>query len=411
MGLMDAFKNWFGGRGTRVIWWPAGTRGPGPVREIYEHDVVRAVVDCIATHAAKSTAMHVRVDDKGRISEILRNSDLSKLLTIRPNGLMTAYDLKYKLVTQLLTRTTSMAYIRWDGPHAVGIYPIDYQQYEIFEGSGGVWGVTFTDPTGQQYTLPLDETAVLRKYYNADPVYGSGNRPLIEAIGTMQSADRSVRDSVDISNKARILHKTKKSMLSPADKTGNAEEFAKRFDEAGKNGGVVSVDLTEEVTPFDIKPYALTADQYDKIRERLLSYFRVSDAILSSNYTDSQYQAFYESVIEPILLQMSEAFTAAAFTQGERDRGNRILFTAPMLLHASTSAKAQLISTARETGLFTINEQRELLGYPPIEGGDERQVSLNYVNASQQDLYQTGTTPANTDEGEQNDGSKGQENT
>ena len=40
--------------------------------------------------------------------------------------------------------------------------------------------------------------------------------------------------------------------------------------------------------------------------------------------------------------------------------------------------------------MLTINEQRELLGYAPIEGGDIRQVSLNFINADKQDTYQTG---------------------
>ena len=43
-----------------------------------------------------------------------------------------------------------------------------------------------------------------------------------------------------------------------------------------------------------------------------------------------------------------------------------------------------------DRGAITINEYRELHYYPPIEGGDVRMVSLNYVKATDQSLYQTG---------------------
>ena len=58
-----------------------------------------------------------------------------------------------------------------------------------------------------------------------------------------------------------------------------------------------------------------------------------------------------------------------------------------------------ILNYTKETGDLTTNERRELMGYPPVEGGDERQISLNYVSNKNQSNYQTGeptpqTTPA-----------------
>ena len=39
---------------------------------------------------------------------------------------------------------------------------------------------------------------------------------------------------------------------------------------------------------------------------------------------------------------------------------------------------------------MTINEYRELMYYGPVEDGDVRMVSLNYVKAGDQSLYQIG---------------------
>lgn len=43
-----------------------------------------------------------------------------------------------------------------------------------------------------------------------------------------------------------------------------------------------------------------------------------------------------------------------------------------------------------DRGIITINELRELMYYEPIEGGDVRMISLNYVNTDDQSLYQVG---------------------
>ncbi len=43
-----------------------------------------------------------------------------------------------------------------------------------------------------------------------------------------------------------------------------------------------------------------------------------------------------------------------------------------------------------DRGALTINEYRELMYYGPVEDGDQRLVSLNYVKVGDQSLYQVG---------------------
>ena len=87
---------------------------------------------------------------------------------------------------------------------------------------------------------------------------------------------------------------------------------------------------------------------------------------------------------------MGQAFTNVCFTQRERDSGNRIIFNSSVLLNTAMQTKVNILNAAKEIGLFTKNELREMFGYAPVEGGDEAQVSLNYVKATDQSLYQTG---------------------
>ena len=57
---------------------------------------------------------------------------------------------------------------------------------------------------------------------------------------------------------------------------------------------------------------------------------------------------------------------------------------------ASLSTCVQVLNATKDTGELTTNERREILGYPPVDGGDVRQVSLNYVSADSQKEYQLG---------------------
>lgn len=392
------FEKWFGRWAPRIV-YTMGARPTRYDRQAYEQACVRAIIDCIATHTAKADAMHVIMDKSGRVSEIKRASPYVKLINQRPNELMTGYDLKYKLISQLESYTTAMLYVKWDGPKPVGIYPVTYRQFEMQQIPDGSWAAAFTDPLGQEHKLPMEDCVILRKYYNNSDVYGEGNEPLYDVLSINQAAENGLAEAVRVSNKIRLVHKQKRTMLSPADAQNGADDFARRFEQAAQNGGVVGMDMMEDVVPINIPAYSVSADQMKDIRDRLFIYWRVSDAMLHSDYTEQQWQAFYESIVEPLLIALSQALTNVLFTQAERDKGNRIIMTASTLLHTSTSTKIQLMREARESGLFTINEQRELFGYPPVEGGDKRQVSLNYVSAENQDQYQVGKEKTNESEG------------
>ena len=58
--------------------------------------------------------------------------------------------------------------------------------------------------------------------------------------------------------------------------------------------------------------------------------------------------------------------------------------------------KRELAQLARDTGLMTLNEIRELYGMSPIEGGDRRLQSLNYINALDADNYQANMSRQNS---------------
>lgn len=357
-------------------------------KNLYEQETVRAIIDCIATHAAKAQAMHIVLNESGRIKEVKRNSPYVKLLNSKPNSLMSGYDFKYKLITQLQARNTALAYIKWDGITPIAFIPIDYTHFDVYTISGGGYAIKFTDSEGNLYTLDLEDVICLRKFYNTRDISGDSNQCIYNTLDMVKASDEGFVEALSIANKVRGVHKQKKAMLDREDVEKSQKEFSARFEKAAREGGIVSIDSMEEYIPLNINTFTANSDQMKTVRDNLFTYWRTSESIVKSDYTEQQGMAWYESVIEPLWEMMSQAFTNACFTQREKDVGNRIVFTGGVLTGTAYQTRINIIDKAKETGLLTINEQRELLGYAPIEGGDIRQISLNYVNADNQNKYQ-----------------------
>lgn len=387
MGLLDKL---FGFVKIRYVYGNSPSRSAPFNKEAYEQDVVRAVIDCIATHAAKAEALHVILDKDGRVKELKRNSPYVKLLNQKPNPLMTGYDMKYKLIAQLQDKTTAMCYVKWNGMMPEMMIPIPFNNFEICEVTGGGYAVQFLDYWGVQRALMVEDVVILRKFYNRREVSGDGNEPLLSGLEMLQASNDGLISALTVSNKVRGLIKQKKAMLASADVQKSQDEFAARFQDAAENGGIVGIDAMEEYTPLNVSAWSANAAQMKEVRESILRYWRISESILRSDYTEAQWQSFYESIIEPLLIQMGQAFTNVCFTQTERDHGNRIIFNTSVLMNTAMTTKVSIITASREIGLFTRNELREMFGYSPIEGGDEIEVSLNYVKATDQSKYQTG---------------------
>ncbi len=379
--VKTVFANSYFGYQARSSSWTA---------DAWEHDIVRGIVDCIATHAAKGMLQHVIVGKDGRISETKRDSRIVRLLNEKPNDIMSGFELKYRFFAQLETQTTAVLYIEFENGEAKAIYPVDYKMFEFREVQGGGWAILFTDYEGVEQVLPLECCVVVRKFYNYRQAAGDGNRPIYNVLTMAKASDEGFVQALTVSNKVRGLIKQKKAMLDPEDVKKSQEDFARRFEDAASKGGIVGIDSMEEYVPLNVNTYAANAAQTKEIAGRFYSYFRTPEEVVQSRYTEQTGLAWYEAVIEPLWEQLAEALSNVYFSSREKGCGNKLVISGGVLMGTSYQTRVNIINTTKELGMLTINEQRELLGYAPIEGGDIRQVSLNFINADKQDTYQTG---------------------
>jgi hypothetical protein len=130
------------------------------------------------------------------------------------------------------------------------------------------------------------------------------------------------------------------------------------------------------------------------IESKVYKYFSVSDPIVKSEYNEEQWNSFYESVIEPLAIQMSLEFTSKLFSGREKSFGNEIIFESNRLQYASNKTKIEVVQMLMDRGMMSVNQGLEVFNLPPIEGGDKFIMSLNFVDKDIANQYQLGKTDA-----------------
>jgi hypothetical protein len=172
-----------------------------------------------------------------------------------------------------------------------------------------------------------------------------------------------------------------------------------------ENGdGIGALDSKCEFVSTKVEPYSIDSRNQLIANKSIYAYFGVSEAILTGEFNEEKFNAFYSQTIEPIGIQISEEFTRKIFNENEINAGKSIVMSASRLTFANNSTKMTICKDGLGLGLFTVNECRDIFDFEPVEGGDKRLVSLNYVDADKQNEYQgVGNDKQKTDKKEESE--------
>ncbi len=345
----------------------------------YENDIYRSAVDAIAKNAAKLKATHTTNDIK-----------LNMLLQTQPNPYMNAYDMFYKIVTHYFLYNNAFAYLERDNKgNVLGIYPLKASHINFLHDGNGSLFCHFLFSNGKEVTLPYADIIHLRRNFNDNELLGDSNTALIPALELAHTQNEGIISG--IKNSANIRGILSFSHILSPDKLEEAKEaFMASYLQMSNNGGVIALDTKATYTPINNRPYVIDDKQMSAIKSKIYTYLGISEKIVSADYNEDEWAAFYESVIEPLATQMSLEFTRKIFNEREQEFGNKILFESGRLQFASNTTKINLIKEIMPLGLLTINQALEILNLPSVEDGDKRLQTLNVVDASKANEYQLG---------------------
>lgn len=337
--------------------------------DTYESDVVRSAVDAIARNAAKLKAKHIRKLN-GKVQPAF--GLIEKLLTIRPNPKDSAYDFQYKVFTQLLLRSNAFILVDRAGPmeryRVRGFYPIDCTQATMMEKDGELF-IQFQLRQGGQLTIPYADVIHLRRFYVGED-FGSGNsKTLLPTLELIHATNQGIINAIKSSAFVRGILKFTQN-INPDDRKKQTEEFIRDYLNPVNGGGIAATDIKAEFVPMNSEPKIVDDKQMRLIEQKVYKYFGVNEKIITSNYSEDEWNAFYESVIEPLAIQLSLESTDKVFSQNERNHGNEIIYEANRLQYASTKTKLELREMV-DRGAMTPNEWREAFNMAPLDGGDK----------------------------------------
>lgn len=363
---------------------------------IEDNIIAKQCIHTIATHCAKMMPKHYKTngDTKSHIE-----GDINYIISKKPNPYMTVYDFIYKVISLLLSQNNEYIYQDIDKyGYLRGLYPLNPLFCTLVEYEKEIW-LKFQFIDGNTYYVRYDRIIHLRNFYSKHDFYGDTNEVLDKAIETQTVADDGIKNAIKISASLRGVIKASQAMLKDKDIEKMRDDFVKSL--LSSTDGIGGLDARLDFKEINLKPILLDKEQLEMVNGNIYSYFMISENIIKSKYSADEWNAFYESVLEPRAIQMGQAFTNAIFNDKAIKDGHMIEFSVNRIKYAKTDTKISLIKEAGALGLITVDEGREILDLPAIGGeeGEKRLQTLNVINANLADKYQGGVNDGKSNEG------------
>ena len=347
----------------------------------HEDPDVLACVDTIARNGAKMHPRHIRnyfskEENKEKLEKV--EGKLYRLLAKQPNEVQNAYKFYYQIITDLELYNNAIVYIqRDDNLKVTGLYPLEFSEIKLYEYQGKIW-IKCKFGRSKEKFLPYDACIHLTRFVGKDGMFGGSSEPIIKVLDIKHVLDEGIVNAIKTTQSIKGILKSTKAMLKPEDVKKMRDQFVNDFVQNKSNkSGIGGLDATNDFTPVKIEPQTATTDQIKTFDEKILKYFGLNEHIIESKYSEDEWNAFYESILEPIGLQMSLEFSNKIFTPTEKRFGNEIIFESNRLQYASNKTKIELVRYA--SNILTINEQRDVFNLAPIDGGDVFMIDQNHT--------------------------------
>ena len=352
--------------------------------KLYKSDIVRACIRPKIKAIGKLIPEHIRNNKQEGFA--INPEPYIRFLLEEPNPYMSGQVFFEKMTMQLALNNNAFAVlVRDENGYPTEMYNVPCVSAEAIYDNKGLLYIKFTNKNGKIVTFPYKDIIHIRQDFNDNDIFGESPREsLLPLMNVISTTDQGIIKAVKNSGVIRWLLKYNSS-LRPEDLRKNVKQFTEDFLSTENEGGAAGVDSKAEAQQIDPKDYVPNAAQMDRTTKRIYSFFNTNEKIVQSNYNEDEWNAYYESEIEPIAMQLSNEFTRKLFTRRERGFGNKIIFAANNLQYASMNTKLGLQAMV-DRGAMTPNEWREVLNLPPVEDGDKplRRLDTQVVEGGEQ---------------------------
>lgn len=324
---------------------------------LYESELVRSAINIRATHVSK-----LQIEFSGAA-----HPDLQTRMKHGPNAFQTWGQFLYRLSTILDAHNTAFIMPVWDEYGRIsGIYAPLPDRCELVE-YGGTPYVRYAFAWGDKASVELAYCGIMTRFQYRNDLFGEDNRALLPTMDLIHIQNQGIQEGVKSAATYRFM-----AQLSNFAKAEDLKKERQRFTEENfsrdaDGGGLLLFPNTyTNVKQVDVKPWVVDADQAKAIRENVFYYFGVNEDILTNKAFGDAWAAFYEGMIEPFAIQLSDVLTKMLYTQREQSQGNKVTATTNRIQYMTNADKLAVTRDFADRGMATIDELRAIWNLAPL---------------------------------------------
>lgn len=345
---------------------------------LYEMGLTRSCIDKIATQCSK---LHPVINGNKNYN------NLNILLQNKPNRLMTTQQFLYRLVTILLVENNAYIIPIFENSVSmkiIGFYPARSSGSKIVKYNGVDYLVYQID--NKEYVVEYDFAGVLRRHYYKKEYLGESNEAINSTMDLINTQEKGIKEGIKSGAMIRFLAKL--GIVQNSDSIKAEQERLKNEQlSVENNGGVLIFDSKySDVQKVDSKPFIVDKDNMDLIKNNVFDYFHMSEGILQNTASEDQWNLFYEDVIEPIAIQISQVLTNMIIKQADIKNGLNIVLESTKLQFISNSTKLNVSQQLFDRGILSTNQVMDIWNLPHVdESEDKRYIRKEYTEVNNLD--------------------------
>lgn len=358
--------------------------------------------------------------DKGKIRADPTRA--SWLLMNRPNQIMTPatfwgtieYNCEHYGNAYVWIQTKFEKKGRYGGEYNIlSFWPMQSNYVDVLMDDVGVFGdagrlyYRYSDPkTGKTYTFLQDNVLHFKTWCTLNGIMGKPVRQILQD---------SISGAVESQKYLNQLYASGLTAKAALQYTGDLDkpkrmalqkEYNTLLSGAKNAGKVVAVPVGMTLQPLNV---TLADAQYAEIKKytalQIAAAFGIKPNQLNnydkSSYSNSESQqlAFLVDTMSYRLSQYEQEINYKCLSDTEKKEGYYFKFNEKAILRTDSKTQKEVITGYVQNGIYTINEGRDLLDLPFVDGGD-----VNMVNGTYQPITHIGAAYGINTQGGEGDG-------
>lgn len=363
----------------------------------HEKSIVTAIYNRIAVDCAAITIQHVRLDDNGRYSELIR-SGLNYCLSTEANVDQTGRALIQDTVMSMFDEGC-VAIVPVDttfNPYVTDSYDIRTMRVgKILQWYPNHIRVRlYNERTGlyEEITVLKSMTSIIE-----NPLYAIMNEPnstlqrLIRKLNLLDVIDeQSGSGKLDLIIQLPYIIKTEARRMQAEERRKNIE-----MQLANSKYGIAYTDSTEHITQLNRSVDNNLMNQIEYLTNMLYSQLGITKEILEGTANEQVMLNYYNRTIEPIMSAIVDEMKRKFLTKTARTQGQSIIFFRDPFRLVPVNQIAEIADKFTRNEIMSSNEIRQIVGMKPV--ADEKADELRNKNLNVQSDQQFATTNENED--------------